>query len=165
MKTLEEVKTLIEDNNNWVDILKDVIIQKFGENKLISNKGAYSNVNGDFYEFLRGAIVSNGNLFIYTQYYLRCNESDGFKFGIVETDIEKYENNWKERCYVTQTSLKEFTKNIFNEENFIEYDFNAELNENEREDLLPYYIWSSLLTHKYNDLKKILNDGKGCIFY
>lgn len=161
MKTIEEVKILLDDKTNWGEILKDVVLQKFGENKLISiSDGVYSHSLGDPDAHLVAVIVSNGKLFVYRD-IVYGGDSDGFDFGLLE--IKKKKEN-EDNCYVSQSALKEFTRKlIYGKKNdiFIEYDFNNELSEEERDDMLCECIYTSLLTQNYDELKEVLKNGKG----
>ena len=168
MRTLEEVKVLLEDNTNWGEILKDVVLQKFGENKLISNRGIYSHSVGDPDAFLTAVIVSNGNVFVYFD-IMYGSDFEGFEFGVLETNKNK-EN--KDNIYISQNALKEFTRLlIYGEQqkydNIIEYDFNNELSKVERENMLFERISSALLDNDmfYNKTKEILKNGIGRICY
>lgn len=164
MKTIEEVKLLLSDNVNWGEILKDVVIQKFGENKIISSKGVYSHSIGDPDAYLVAVIVSNGKVFVYSEYRYH-GDSDGFQFGLLETDCEKTN---RENYFISQNALKEFTRKlIYGEEddNFIEYDFDNELSEKEREKMYTEYVYNCLFTDFYEELKETLENGKGSFYY
>ena len=168
MKTIEEVKTLLDDNINWGEILKDVVLQKFGENKLISNREIYSHSVGDPDAFLTAVIVSNGNVFVYFD-IMYGSDFEGFEFGVLETNKNKLN---KDNIYISQNALKEFTRLLIYGEpqkydNIIEYDFNNELSKVEREDMSFERISSALLDNDmfYNKTKEILKNGIGRICY
>jgi hypothetical protein len=162
MKTIEEIKILLDDGINWGEILKDAILQKFGENKLISVcNGVFSHPIGEENIYLVAVIVSNEKLFVYRDISY-CGDSNGFDFGLLETNYEKHKN--KENVYVFPNALKEFTRKlIYGEKNdiFIEYDFDNELSEEERDDMFCECIYTSLLTQNYDELKEVLKNGKG----
>ena len=92
MRTLEEVKVLLEENTNWGEILKDVVIQKYGENKIVTlTHGEYSHSLGDPDAFLKSVIVSNGNIFVYHE-SVYGGDVDGFEFGLLKI-IEEDDTN------------------------------------------------------------------------
>lgn len=171
MKTIEEVKSLLEFDINWSEILKDVVLQKFGENKLISvNNGVFSHSLGVNSLELTAVIVSNEKLFGYCDYCDDCGYSEGFEFGLLETNYDTHKHNHKKNLYVLPNALKEFTRKlIYGKENdiIVEYDFNNELSKEER-DFMPFeYISYVLLDDDmfYNKTKEILKNGIGRITY
>lgn len=171
MKTIEEVKLLLDFDINWSEILKDVVLQKFGENKLISVSGVFSHSLGVEHSLeLVAVIVSNEKLFGYCDNCDDCGYSDGFEFGLLETNYDIHKNNHKENIYVLPNALKEFTRKlIYGKENdiIIEYDFNNELSKEER-DFMSFENISSVLIEDdmfYNKTKEILKNGIGRISY
>lgn len=156
MRTLEEVKVLLENNTNWGEILKDVVIQKFGENKIVSLRyGEYSHSLGDPDAFLKSVIVSNGNIFVYHE-SVYGGDVDGFEFGLLKT------NESNEDVYASQNALKEFVNTLINgkdNEYEIEYDFDNEMSKEEMSIKCSYWI------DKYHDkIKEIIKNGKGYLY-
>ena len=171
MKTIEEVKLLLDFDINWSEILKDVVLQKFGENKLISVNGVFSHLLGEENSLeLAAVIVSNEKLFGYCDICDDCGYSDGFVFGLLETNYDTHKHNHKKNLYVLPNALKEFTRKlIYGKGNdiIIEYDFNNELSQVER-DFMPFENISSVLIEDdmfYNKTKEILKNGIGRISY
>ena len=171
MKTIEEIKILLDDNTNWGEILKDVVLQKFGENKLISVNGVFSHLLGEENSLeLAAVIVSNEKLFGYCDICDDCGYSEGFVFGLLETNYDTHKHNHKKNLYVLPNALKEFTRKlIYGKGNdiIIEYDFNNELSQVER-DFMPFENISSVLIEDdmfYNKTKEILKNGIGRISY
>ena len=84
--TLEEIKELVYQTEeiNWIDVLKELVKIKFGENKLVKLKnengfgsGVYLYSVGDPNEYLIGVAVINDKLFAMT------DDGDGYdvEFG------------------------------------------------------------------------------------
>lgn len=159
MRTLEEVKVLLEDNTNWGEILKDVVIQKFGENKIVTiTHGKYSHSMGDPDAFLKSVIVSNGKIFVYHE-SVYGGDVDGFDFGLLE--IKKNKEN-KDNCYVSQNALKEFVNTLINgkdNEYEIEYDFDNEMSKEEMSIKCSYWI-----DEYHDEIKEIVKNGKGYLY-
>ena len=172
MKTIEEVKSLLDFDINWSEILKDVVLQKFGENKLISvSNGAFSHLLGVENTLeLVAVIVSNEKLFGYCDNCDDCGYSDGFVFGLLETNYNTHKHNHKKNVYVLPNALKEFTRKLIygkDDDIIIEYDFNNEVSKEER-DFMPFEYISHVLIEDdmfYNKTKEILKNGIGYISY
>lgn len=163
MRTIDEIKVLLNDDINWGDILKDVLLQKVGEGKLISFHEVYSHSWGDPDAFFNACVISNGTLLVYIDsVYGGC--SDGFKFGVLETDETRHteDNN-----FVSQNALREAVRLIVNDDESIEieYDFNNEMDEDEREYASFYNISSSWIEDEslYEKVKNMFQTGIGSI--
>lgn len=160
MKTIEEIKEIIRADYNYGELLKDAILQKFGENKLISCKGYNSHELGDADGYLNAAVVVNGILFVYVSTRYR-GEDVGFCFGSLETNIDLLNS---ENVYASQSSLKCFTNALVENNCALEYDFCNELDENKRENKNFHFITSIWLNnYYYNKIKEIIANGKGII--
>ena len=171
MRTLEEVKVLLEDNTNWGEILKDVVIQKFGENKIVTlTHGEYSHSLGDPDAFLKSVIVSNGNIFVYHE-SVYGGDVDGFEFGLLKIneedesdDTNEYdeEDESDEDVYASQNALKEFVNILINgkdNEYEIEYDFDNEMSKEEMSIKCSYWI-----DEYHDEIKEIVKNGKGYLY-
>ena len=160
MKTLEEIKDILCDNHNYGELLKDAILQKFGENKLISCNGYKSHELGDANGYLNAVVVSNGVLFVYTSMRYR-GEDFGFCFGALETNIDLLNN---ENEFASQDSLKKFTNKVIENGCVIEYDFDNEWDEIQKKNNYFYFLPSIWLKKRYYDnIKEIIANGKGRI--
>ena len=165
MRTIEEIKVLLNDEINWGDILKDVLLQKVGEGKLISFDGVYSHSLGDPDSIFKACVVSNNQLVVYSE-VMFGGDSDGFAFGVLETDKTRQttDNN-----FISQNALKEAIRLIVNDDESveIEYDFNNEMEKDERKDECLYRIYSSWLNDEswYEEVKNMFITGIGCIHY
>lgn len=161
MRTLEEVKVLLENNTNWGEILKDVVIQKFGENKIVSLRyGEYSHSLGDPDAFLKSVIVSNGNIFVYNE-SVYGGDVDGFEFGLLKTN-EDDEDESNEDVYASQNALKEFVNTLINgkdNEYEIEYDFDNEMSKEEMSIKCSYWIYEY-----HDEIKEIIKNEKGYLY-
>lgn len=162
MRTLEEVKVLLEDNTNWGEILKDVIIQKFGENKIVTlTHGEYSHSLGDPDAFLKSVIVSNGNIFVYHE-SVYGGDVDGFEFGLLKINEDDEEDESDEDVYASQNALKEFVNILINgkdNEYEIEYDFDNEMSKEEMSIKCSYWI-----DEYHDEIKEIVKNGKGYLY-
>lgn len=160
MKTIDEIKEIIRSDYNYGELLKDTILQKFGENKLVSCKGYNSHELGDAEGYINAAVVVNGILFVYIS--IKYGGEDlGFLFGSLETNNDLLN---RENVYASQSSLKCFTNAIVENNCVLEYDFCNELDENKRKNKCFHFIASIWLqNYYYNKIKEIISNGKGRI--
>jgi hypothetical protein len=119
MRTLDEIKKLLTPSIDWADVLKDAILQKYGENILVSisfSDGIVTEREED-QVLLQGAMVSNNQLLIYTGIFY-TDDFVGFEFG-VPSPIRM-----KDRIFCPNDRLKEFThKVVMTDECDVECDF------------------------------------------
>lgn len=180
MKTIEEIKTLIEDKTDYAELLKDTIIQLVGENKLVSCGGVFSHRYEDVIMDLRSAMVSNGKLFVFVDESWVDDNYAGFMFGALEIitqnvnyNSEKFAPN-EEVCYVKLNAIKNFIHKLIYQKfmdkfkgkfnvNVIDYDFDNELSKEERKEIDTFISPKMFSEEYYDKVKDILKKGKGCI--
>jgi hypothetical protein len=66
--TLKEIKDLVypKETVDWIEVLKELVIKKFGENKLIDFDSVYLYPCGDCSEYVWGVAVIDNKLFALT---------------------------------------------------------------------------------------------------
>ena len=108
--TLEKIKDLIYPKNetDWVEVLKELVTIKFGENKLIEFDSVYLYPCGDCSEYIWGVAVVNNKLFALT------DDGEGYdcEFG---TAYFGEGVNKKKGVGLTENAVKSICKLIFEE--------------------------------------------------
>lgn len=106
--TLEEIKNLVypKETIDWLEILKELVLMKFGENKLITFNSTYLYSVGDPNEYVCGIAVINNILFVLT------DDGDGYdsEFGTAHfgSGIKRDKG-----IGLTESAIKSICKSIF----------------------------------------------------
>lgn len=119
MKTLDEIKGLLTGSINWADVLKDAILQKYGEKVLVSLSFRDSIVTerDEDQTLLQGAMVSDNRLLIYTGIFY-TDDFVSCQFGVPSP------TRMKDRVFCPNDCLKEFTyKVVMTDKCEVECDF------------------------------------------
>lgn len=123
--TIEEIRELVyqTDDINWIDVLKELVKIKFGENKLIKleNKcgwgpGIFLHDRGDLNRFLIGVAVINDILFVET------DDGDGYNVDFGTTWIGEDAEETK-GIGLTKYAIIKACRKIFDELTTIVFDF------------------------------------------
>lgn len=108
--TLEEIKSLVypTETIDWIEVLKELVLMKFGEDKLITFNSIYLYSVGDPNEYACGIAVINDRLFVLT------NDGDGcdseFGTAYFGSSIRNDEG-----IGLTESAIKSICKAIFEE--------------------------------------------------
>jgi hypothetical protein len=108
--TLEKIKDLVYPKNetDWIEVLRELVIKKFGENKLIDFNSVYLYRCGDCSEYVWGVAVINNRLFALT------DDGEGYdcEFGTAYfgEGVSK-----KKGVGLTENAIKTVCKLIFEE--------------------------------------------------
>ena len=108
--TLEEIKDLVYPKNetDWIEVLRELVIKKFGENKLIDFNSVYLYPCGDCSEYVWGVAVINNRLFALT------DDGEGYDCEFGTAYFGNGVSN-KKGVGLTENAIKIICKLIFEE--------------------------------------------------
>lgn len=150
MKTIEEIKAILfpKEEENFEEIAKDLLIQMYGEDKLVTFPGIFVGQIGDPSLFLDGLAVHKNRLI--------CHSSAEYGGDTVGDCVGTPENG--KIPPITNDMLKEACKLLLNKDNIhVEFNFNTMKEEDE------YRTNMTHCTKIYKEnIVKLLNGDVNC---